>query len=78
MNDMLTLLIISKKSKPLLITAAVAQMPQKQNAFAMQGRGRPSLCAGVWSSQPAPAFRKHIVPDGVWPSERAGACAGLI
>lgn len=36
---MLTWLIISKKSKPLLLTAAVAQMSQKQNASAMQGRG---------------------------------------
>lgn len=63
---MLTLLIISKKSKPLLVTAEVAQMSQKQNAFAMPGRGKPSLCAGTWRSEPAPALRKHIVPNGVW------------
>lgn len=54
-NNMLTWLIISKKSKPLLLTAAVAQMSQKQNASAMQGRGRPSLCTGTWRSQPARA-----------------------
>lgn len=54
-NNMLTWLIISKKSKPLLVTAAVAQMSQNQNAFAMQGRGRPSLCTGTWRSQPEQA-----------------------
>lgn len=78
MNNMLTLLIISKKSKPLLIAAAVAQMSQKPNAFAMQGRGRGPPCAGTWRSQPAPASHKHIVTDGVRPWERAGACAELV
>lgn len=75
---MLTLLISSKKSNPLLIAAAVTQMPQNQNASAMQGRGWLFLGPGTWRCRLAPAIRKYIVQCEVWTRGRAGVCAELV
>lgn len=40
-------------------------MSQKQNALAMQGRGRPSLCRGTWRSQPAQAHCAYVGKHGM-------------